>query len=173
MVLTITGQRRIEMEIKTVNLTIDGRWINVEEGSTILQAAHQFGIHIPTICYMENLSPYGGCRICVVEISNNGGGKTFIDTSCTHEVREGMVIQTKSPRIIRARKMLAELLVSSAPNVKIAQDIAARMGLLKVRFPMEGVKEPGELCGRCVRIEEMPDCCPMGTFGCFCEQNPL
>ena len=70
----------------------------------------------------------------MVEISNNGG-KTFIDTSCTHEVREGMVIQTQSPRIIRARKMLAELLVASAPNVKMAQDIAARMGLLKVRFP--------------------------------------
>ena len=62
------------MEIKTVNITIDGRSIDAEEGSTILQAARQFGIHIPTICYMENLSPYGGCRICVVEISNNGEG---------------------------------------------------------------------------------------------------
>ena len=107
------------MEIKTIKITIDGKWVNVEEGSTILQAARQFGIHIPTLCYMEHLSPYGGCRICVVEISNNGG-KAFIDTSCTHEVREGIVIQTQTPRIIRARKMLAELLVASAPNVKIA-----------------------------------------------------
>jgi len=224
----------MEMEIKTVNITIDGRSLDVEEGSTILQASRQFGIHIPTVCYMEDLSPYGGCRICVVEINNNGKG--FIDTSCTHEVREGMNIQTKSPKIIRARKMLAELLVASAPNVKIAQDIAARMGLVKVRFPMEdnrcilcglcirmcyeqmdgkalgfsgrgigrkvsmpfevrpetcrlcrgcdyvcpgmivpcqGVKEPGELCGRCVRLEEMPTCCPNATFGCFCELNPL
>ena len=225
----------MEMERKTVNITIDGRSLDAEEGSTILQAALQFGIHIPTICYMENLSPYGGCGLCVVVFSNNGG-KAFIDTSCTHEVKEGMVIQTSSPKIIRARKMLAELLVTSAPNVKIAQDIAARMGLLKVRFPMEdnrcilcglcirmcyeqmdgkalgfvgrgmgrkvsmpfevrpetcrlcrgcdyvcpgvivpcqGVTEPGELCGRCVRIEEMPSCCSMGTFGCFCEHNPL
>jgi coenzyme F420 hydrogenase subunit beta len=225
------------MERKTVNITIDGRFLEVEQGRTILQASRDFGIHIPTVCYMENLTPYGGCRICVVEISNNNGqGKTFVDTSCTHEVREGMVIHTQSPRIIRARKMLAELLVASAPNVKVAQDIAARMGLLKVRFPMEdnrcilcglcvrmcheqmdgkalgfsgrgtgkkvgmpfetrpetcrlcrgcdyvcpgtlvpchGVKEPGELCGRCVRIEEIPTCCSMTTFGCFCEQNPL
>ncbi len=223
------------MERKTVNVTIDGRSLDVEEGSTILLAAREFGIHIPTLCYMDHLSTYGGCRLCVVEISNNGG-KAFIDTSCTHEVREGMVIQTKSPRIIKARKMLAELLVTSAPNVKIAQDIAARMGLLKVRFPMEdnrcilcglcirmcyeqmdgkalgfvgrgmgrkismpfevrpetcrlcrgcdyvcpgviipcqGVQEPGELCGKCVRIEDIPTCCSMGTFGCFCEQNPL
>ena len=224
------------MERKTVNITIDGRSIDVEEGSTILEGARQFGIHIPTVCYMESLTPYGGCRVCVVEISNNGGGKIFIDTSCTHEVREGIVIQTQSPRVIQARKMLAELLVASAPNVKIAQDIAARMGILKVRFPMEdqrcilcglcirmcyeqmggralgfagrgmgrkvsmpfevrpetcrlcrgcdfvcpgiivpcqGVKEPGELCGRCTRLEEMPSCCPMGTFGCFCDRNPL
>jgi len=224
------------MKPKTVNLTLDGALIEAEKGSTILQAARQFGIHIPTVCYLENLSPYGGCRVCVVEIGHNGGGKTFLDTSCTHEVREGIVVQTKSPRVIRARRMLAELLVASAPNVKIAQDIAARMGLLRVRFPMEdqrcilcglcirmcseqmdgralgfagrgvtkrvslpfetrpetcrlcrgcdyvcpgmvapcpGIKEPGELCGRCTRLEEMPNCCPTGTFGCFCERNPL
>jgi len=224
------------MKGKTVQMTIDGRLIDVEKGRTILEGARQFGIHIPTVCYAENLSPYGGCRICVVEISKNGDGRSFVDTSCTHEVEDGLVVQTHSPRIIRARKMLAELLVASAPNVKMAQDIAARMGLLKVRFPMEdnrcilcglcirmcyeqmdgkalgfagrgtdrkvampfevrpetcrlcrgcdyvcpaivvpcdGVKDPAELCGRCVRLEEMPNCCPHGTFGCFCEQNPL
>ncbi len=224
------------MEIKTVRITIDGKLIDAEQGSTVLEAARRFGIHIPTVCYMENLSPYGGCRICVVEISDDRGGKSSVDTSCTREVREGMVVQTHSPRIIQARRMLAELLVASAPNVKMAQDIAARVGLLKVRFPMEdnrcilcglcvrmcyeqmdgkalgfagrgterrvampfetrpetcrlcrgcdyvcpgvivpcqGIKEPGELCGRCVRVEEMPNCCPTGTFGCFCEQNPL
>jgi len=224
------------MKIKTVRITIEGRPIEVEEGNTILQSAHLLGIHIPTMCYMEDLSPYGGCRICVVEIGNDGNGKTFLDASCTHVAREGMVVQTQSPRVIRARKMLAELLVASAPNVKIAQDIAVRMGLLKVRFPMEdhrcvlcglcirmcdeqmdgkalgfvgrgvdrrvsmpfetraetcrlcrgcdyvcpgmiipcqGVKVPGELCGKCFRPEDAPYCCPSGTFGCFCEQNPL
>jgi NADH dehydrogenase/NADH:ubiquinone oxidoreductase subunit G len=223
------------MKIKSINIIVDGTSMSVEQGSTVLQAARQFGIHIPTICYMENLSPYGGCRICVVEISN-GDGRAFLDTSCTYEVKEGMVVQTQSQRVIRARKMLAELLVASAPNVKIAQDIAARMGLLKVRFKMEdnrcilcglcirmcyeqmngnalgfsgrgvgrkvsmpfekrpetcrlcrgcdyvcpamiipcqGIKEPGELCGKCTRFEEMANCCQTGTFGCFCEKNPL
>jgi len=115
------------MKIKQVNLTIDGNAVTVEEGATILQAARQVGIHIPTVCYMETLSPYGGCRICVVEIVNRKGQKPFLDTSCTHEVREGMAVDTQSPRVVRTRKMLAELLVASAPNVKIAQDIAARM----------------------------------------------
>lgn len=223
------------MKRETVKVTIDGRLLEVERGSTILQAGREFGIHIPTMCYMEHLTPYGGCRICVVEISQNGG-QPFIDTACTYEVREGMVIQTQTPRIVRARKMLAELLVASAPNVKIAQDIASRMGLLKVRFsfedhrcilcglcirmcdeqmdgkaigfagrgtgrkvtmpfntrpetcrlcrgcdyvcpgvvvPCHGVKEPGELCAKCIRIEETPTCCSMTTFGCFCDQNPL
>ena len=54
------------MEAKTVDITVDGRFIRAEEGNTILQAAKQYGIHIPTICYLETLSPYGGCRICVV-----------------------------------------------------------------------------------------------------------
>ena len=225
------------MKIKTVNITLDGSSIDVEQGSTVLQSARQFGIHIPTLCFMENLSPYGGCRICVVEISNNhGGNKTFIDTSCTYLVEEGMVVQTKSARVIRARKMLAELLVASAPNVKVAQDIAARMGLLEIRFPMEdnrcvlcglcirmcyeqmggnalgfvgrgmgrkvsmpfetrpetcrlcrgcdyvcpgvvapcqGIQEPGEYCGKCLRVEEAPTCCSQSTFGCFCDRNPL
>ena len=65
------------MERKTVNVTIDGRSLDVEVGSTILLAAREFGIHIPTLCYMDHLSPYGGCRLCVVEISNNGGVKAF------------------------------------------------------------------------------------------------
>ncbi len=223
------------MEAKTVDITVDGRSIRAEEGNTILQAAKQYGIHIPTICYLETLSPYGGCRICVVEI-DRGSGKTFLDTSCTHQVQEGLVIQTQSRRVVRSRKMIAELLVASAPNVKVAQDIAARVGLLEVRFPMEdnrcilcglcirmcyeqmggnalgfagrgmgrrvsmpfesrpetcrlcrgcdyvcpgtivpcqGIKDPGELCGRCLRIEENAKCCTSGTFGCFCEQNPL
>jgi len=224
------------MKIKQVNLTIDGNAVTVEEGATILQAARQVGIHIPTVCYMETLSPYGGCRICVVEIVNRKGQKPFLDTSCTHEVREGMAVDTQSPRVVRTRKMLAELLVASAPNVKIAQDIAARMGVTRVRFPMEnsscilcglcirmcyeqmdgkalgfsgrgihrqvqmpfrtrpetcrlcrgcdfvcpgvivpceGTKDPGELCGRCVRLDDLPKCCPQETFGCFCERNPL
>ena len=223
------------MEGKTLSITIDGRTVQAEAGSTILQAARQYGIHIPTICYLETLSPYGGCRICVVEIGN-GKGKTSLDTSCTRQVQEEMVVQTQSPRVIRARKMIAELLVASAPNVKLAQDIAARMGLDRVRFPMEnnqcilcglcirmcyeqmggaalgfvgrgtgrqvsmpfqvrpetcrlcrgcdyvcpgvivpcqGTKDPGELCGRCRLPEENPKCCPSGTFGCFCERNPL
>ncbi len=223
------------MEAKTVSMTIDGREIQAEEGSTILLAARQYGIHIPTICYLETLSPYGGCRICVVEIGN-GKGRTSLDASCTHQVQEGLIVQTQSPRVVRSRKMIAELLVASAPNVKVAQDIAARVGLLEVRFPMEdnrcilcglcirmcyeqmggnalgfagrgmgrqvslpfevrpetcrlcrgcdyvcpgtivpcqGIKNPGELCGRCLRLEENPKCCTAGTFGCFCEQNPL
>src|SRR5512143_3851265 len=92
-----------EMKQKTVDLTVDGNPLRAEEGATILQAARQYGIHIPTICYLESLSPYGGCRICLVEIGG-GNGKTSLDTSCTRQVQEGMVVQTQSPRVVRARK---------------------------------------------------------------------
>jgi len=137
------------MKRKTINLTVDDKPIEAEEGTTILLAARQYGIHIPTICYLEGLSPYGGCRICVVEIGG-GNGKNSLDTSCTRQVQEGMIVQTQSPRVVRARKMIAELLVASAPNVKVAQDIAARMGLMKVRFPMDDNR--CILCGLCIRM---------------------
>jgi NADH dehydrogenase/NADH:ubiquinone oxidoreductase subunit G len=226
----------VTTEVSTYLAEIDGFQMKIDEGTTILDTAHQCGIHIPTMCYLEGLSPYGGCRICSVEVSTDGG-KTFrVAASCSYEIHRPIIVKTDTPRIRRIRKMLAELLVASAPNVKLAQDIAARFGINQVRFKMEnnrcllcglcvricdehmggkalgfvgrgpekkvsapfairselclncggcdsicpgkiipcqGVKEPGELCGKCLRLEEMPFCCPMGTFGCFCENNPL
>ena len=216
-------------------LTIDGVKAHGEKGETILEVARRYGINIPTMCSVENLPNYGACRLCVVEISKDGRSP-FLTASCTYEVQEGLTVDTKSPRVVKARKMLAELLVASAPNVKIAQDIAARCGVKSVRFKMEdnrcvlcgicirmcheqmkgdalgfvgrgiarnvqmpfnkrpatcllcrgcefvcpameipcqGVKIPGELCGRCQRIDEMPYCCTLGSFGCSCDHNPL
>lgn len=90
------------------NITINGKQYSVEDGLTILEAAKQNGISIPSLCYLKGVHQFGSCRICVVEVE---GSKTLVP-SCMTEVREGMVISTNSERVRRARKVLYELLLS-------------------------------------------------------------
>jgi NADH-quinone oxidoreductase subunit G/NADP-reducing hydrogenase subunit HndD len=90
------------------NITINGKQYSVEDGLTILEAAKQNGISIPSLCYLKGVHQFGSCRICVVEVE---GAKTLVP-SCMTEVREGMVIRTNSDRVRRARKVLYELLLS-------------------------------------------------------------
>ena len=79
-----------------IHLTIDGIPVEVEKGTTILQAAKQIGVKIPTLCYLENVLPDGSCRLCVVEVTNNG--RTKFDTACTLRCSEGDEVQTMSEK---------------------------------------------------------------------------
>ena len=80
-----------------VHVMIDGIPVEVEKGTTVLHAAKKAGIEIPTLCYIEDLIPDGSCRLCVVEVKNNG--RTKIDTSCTLQVSEGDEIFTRSEKV--------------------------------------------------------------------------
>lgn len=91
-----------------VNITINGQKVSAPAGSTILQAAKQVGIDIPTLCDHPALVPIGACRICVVEVT---GQRTLI-TACTFPINEGMEIQTESPQVVKARKLILDLLFS-------------------------------------------------------------
>ena len=133
-----------------ITLTINGLQVSVENGSTILEAAKFFGFPIPTLCYMEGLSPYGACRLCVVEIGE--GARAKLVTSCTHPVEEGMVVRTASTRVLRARKMILELLLASCPQSKIIQDLASEHQIRQQRFKQE--HEDCIMCGLCVRMCE-------------------
>ena len=82
-----------------IHLTIDGIPVEVEKGTTILQAAKQIGVKIPTLCYLENVLPDGSCRLCVVEVTNNG--RTKFDTACTLRCSEGDEVQTMSEKVVR------------------------------------------------------------------------
>ena len=91
-----------------MRLTIDKRIVEAPEGQTILQAARGAGIEIPTLCYLEGVSDIGSCRLCVVEVE----GKNLLVTSCNTKAEEGMVVSTRSERVIKARKTVLELLLS-------------------------------------------------------------
>ena len=129
-------------------LRIDGIEIEVEKGWTILETARFLGIDIPTLCYDDGLTPWGGCRLCVVEIGE--GEKAKLVSSCTYTVQEGLTVRTGSKRVIKARKLLVELLLASAPSSKTIQDLAAKLGVQKVRFKVE--HDTCVYCGLCVRI---------------------
>ncbi|MGB6872696.1 MAG: 2Fe-2S iron-sulfur cluster-binding protein [Dehalococcoidia bacterium] len=131
-----------------IELTIDGVKVKAEEGTTVLEAARETGIIIPTLCYHPGLSPYGACRICLVEVVK--GNRSSLEASCTLPVEMGQVILTSSERVKKVRKLIIELLLASCPNSKTLQDMAASMGVNRVRFK---IKDRGcILCGLCVRF---------------------
>ena len=92
-----------------INLTIDGRNIEVLEGTTILQAAAKLNIDIPTLCYLKEINEIGDCRMCLVEVE----GKRGFATSCIQKVEEGMVVHTKTSEVLEARKTMLDLILSN------------------------------------------------------------
>ncbi|MGI6655423.1 MAG: sulfide/dihydroorotate dehydrogenase-like FAD/NAD-binding protein [Desulfobulbus sp.] len=96
----------------SISLTIDGRTVEVEEGTTVLQAARKAGITIPTVCDHKDLNPYGSCRMCIVEIENVRG----FPTSCTTPATNGMQVTTQSERLTTLRNRTLELMFSGHPN---------------------------------------------------------
>jgi len=132
-----------------VNLTINAEKINVAEGTTILEATKQAGVHIPTLCNHPDLTPYAACRLCLVEIKRNGHSE--VTTSCNRAVEEGLVIQTDTPAVVQTRRVMADFILSRCPEVPAVQQVAASVGLEKASFPAERQDEDCILCGLCVR----------------------
>ena len=87
---------------KTVKLTIDGQQIEARVGQTVLEAAEEAGIHIPTLCHHPALEPIGACRVCLIEISKFQP----LYPACTYRVSEGLAVETRSPRVEKARRFL-------------------------------------------------------------------
>ena len=133
-----------------ITLTINGLQTSVEEGTTLLEAARFLGFPIPTLCYNEGLSPYGACRLCVVEIGEGKAAKLV--SSCTYPAQEGLVVRTASERVLRARRMTIELLLGSCPQSKVIQDLASAHNVRQQRFKQE--YEDCIMCGLCVRMCE-------------------
>ena len=134
--------------VEYVNFTINGAKIRTVRGTSVLDAALEYGICIPHLCHVPGLSPLGACRLCIVEVLKNGRSK--VTTSCTLEAEEGMVVLAHTDKILKARRNIAEMLVAEAPNSRAIQDIAVRCGVKEVRYPFRN--KDCVLCGRCVRV---------------------
>jgi iron-only hydrogenase group A len=156
-----------------INIEVDGRTVEAQEGETILSALQRANIKVPTLCHMPDLTPTGACRICVVEVEGMGN----LVPSCSYPVAAGMKIRTRNPRVLDARRTIVELLVSNHPDdclycvrsgkcdlQALSQDLGVRHRSFHTsheRKPMDVssasiIRDPEKciLCGRCVRFCE-------------------
>lgn len=155
-----------------INIIINSQKVLVPEETTVFEAAKKININIPHLCYHEDLSIYGACRICVVEIE----GRPRLEPSCATLVEEGMKIKTNSPRVRKARKMLVELLLANHPEdcftcernqtcelAKLAYDLGVRQLRFekgrKYNYELDLtspsiVRDPNKCiqCSRCIRV---------------------
>jgi bidirectional [NiFe] hydrogenase diaphorase subunit len=138
--------------LKTIEVEIDKKKVRAREGMTILEAAKQSGIDIPTLCYDEKTDHLGCCRICSVEIERSG--RNNIVTACSYPVEEGLIVTTRSSKIDKIRKTILELAaVGSGPNVssdlyRLSSDYDADLN----RFNSIGDQNYSNciLCGLCM-----------------------
>lgn len=153
------------------DIEVNNRVIQVRKGETILSALNRNGIKVPTLCSLKDLSPTGACRVCVVEVE----GFQNLVTSCSFPVQEDMVIKTHSPRVVKARKTLVELLLSNHPDDCLycerngyceLQDLSVELNIRERRISGRKsrhrldlsspsiMRDPAKciLCGRCVRV---------------------
>ncbi len=144
-----------------ISITINGREIQTEKDTPLLQLARSKGIGIPSLCFHQALLPYGACRLCVVEVTR--GARTTIVNSCAYPVREeGISVETNTPQLRKIRKIIMELLLARCPEVEIIQKMAAGLGVKERRLPGKtdtasntGRNNGNEnciLCGLCVRV---------------------
>ena len=127
---------------------LDDQYVEAEEGWTILDTARYYGVDIPTLCFMEGLSPYSACRLCIVEVIR--GDHSQLAASCSYPVHDGIEVKTDSERVIKSRSVIIELMLAETPNSKTLQCLASKYGVEKVRF--KGEDRHCIRCGLCVRI---------------------
>jgi bidirectional [NiFe] hydrogenase diaphorase subunit len=132
-----------------LTLEINGRNVQAEEGTSVLEAALSIGVEIPTLCYNEQLSSEGRCRMCMVEVERNGRSKLV--SSCMHPVEEGLKVQTDTEKVLAVRKMVLELLLARNPEADKVRELAARYGVTESRFGYDEDTDKCILCGQCVR----------------------
>lgn len=155
------------------NIEVNNKILEAQQGETILTVLNRNGMTVPTLCHMKDLFPSGACRMCVVEVE----GYRNLITACSYPVSEGMKIKTHSPRVIKSRKTIVELLLSNHPDDCLycernksceLQDLAAKLDVKERRISGNKnnyrldlssasiVRDPAKciLCGRCVRVCE-------------------
>lgn len=128
-------------------LQIDGKDVTVSAGMTVLAAAQQEGIHIPTLCHHEKLDAYGGCRLCIVEVESRGKKNHVV--SCLYPAEKGLVVRTRTEKVDKIRRVLVEELMAHAPDAPELVKLAHEYGADRNRFEKES--SFCILCGLCVR----------------------
>jgi len=143
-----------------INLTVDGRNVEVQDGQTLLDAARTLGIEIPTLCHHKAVPPAGACRICVVEVK--AGGRPGLVPACAYPAENGLAIETASDAVRQSRRMTLSLLLARAPEAEVIQTLAKEYRAQPLfppsSAPQHASASPARgdgkciLCGLCVRV---------------------
>jgi bidirectional [NiFe] hydrogenase diaphorase subunit len=131
-----------------IHLTIDDKLIEIEAGRTILEACREYGIYIPTLCYHPALEPYGGCRLCMVELVQPR--RSRLAASCIYPCEEGAIVRTNSEMVRRSRRITAELLLAASYHTPQMLALGEELGVKEVRYKLPE-EDACVLCGLCVR----------------------
>ncbi len=129
--------------IEKITLTIDNKKVEVKKGTTILEAARQNGIDIPTLCFLKDINEVGDCRMCIVEVE----GRRGFATSCIQTVEEGMVVKTHSPEVLEARKIILDLILSNHHKdcLTCSRSGNCELQALAIKFNVQKVEYEGEM----------------------------
>ncbi|MEE4270806.1 MAG: 2Fe-2S iron-sulfur cluster-binding protein [Thermoanaerobaculales bacterium] len=135
-------------------LTVNGRKVTVDADASLLEACRKAGADVPTLCNFDGLEPWGGCRMCVVDMSLASWDDDWFKmvTSCNHPVEEGMTVVTDSERVLATRRVVLDLLLARCPDTPLIQQLAREHGIEATSY--ERNPEPTDciLCGLCTRV---------------------
>jgi len=133
-----------------VKITINGRQVEAKENSRVLDACRANNYIIETLCAQESVSPYGNCRMCVVEITTKDG-KNRVTPSCISKVEEGLDVKTNSDKVIAERKLSIQKLMARAPKSEVIKELAKKYGVDSTPLPLED-HQNCVLCSLCTRV---------------------
>ena len=131
------------------SLTINNTPVEVADGARLLQAIEKAGVKVPTLCHHKALTPYGACRLCVVEV-RTPGRPPVVQASCSYPALDGISVFTDTDRVTRARRVVAELLLARCPDAEPVRRIAADLGVRETRIRKKN--DDCIYCGLCVRM---------------------
>jgi NADH dehydrogenase/NADH:ubiquinone oxidoreductase subunit G len=136
-----------------VKLTVNGKVVQANEGEMLLAAIRREHIDVPALCHHEAVEPYGGCRLCMVEITREDwDGWTKQVTSCLYPVEEGLIVTTHSAGVIELRKTIIDLYLARSPKSAVIIKLAAEYGLTQTSYEVVIDGNDCILCGLCTRV---------------------
>ena len=136
-----------------IRLTFNDKKVQAPEGMTLLELARREKVLVPGLCYHPAVKPLGSCRLCLVEIREARENYSDLFTSCNYPVKEDIAVWTGSPRVLKARALIFELLLARSPSSSELRQLAASYGVTSSRFTFANVQdEKCILCGLCVRV---------------------
>jgi bidirectional [NiFe] hydrogenase diaphorase subunit len=147
-----------------IGFWINGKKVEGQTGEMVLQVARRHGVEIPAHCHHDGLEPFGACRLCLVEITHKDwkGWKGLV-TSCLYPIEEGLEVTTDNEEILRARKVLVDLLLARCPDAPEVQKLAQRYGIAQSSYHEHPERPLCTLCTLCVRACEAIGADAIGT----------